>query len=155
MQDTTFSYGTNEVDSIEDAAAQMKKYLIFESDNLLFGANVDYVVEIITSHMITHLPMVPQYVKGIINLRGQIIPIIDIRLRLGKPQGEDCCVIVLNIDGTYLGILVDAVAQMTDIQKDMILPMPLNSSQKLVSGMCSLPDGRTMMVLDCALLLEQ
>ena len=61
------------------------KYLLFCSDNLLFGVSADYVVEIITNHAITKLPLVPNYIRGIINLRGQIIPIVDIRLLLGQP----------------------------------------------------------------------
>lgn len=133
---------------------QSDKYLIFVSDSLLFGVNAEYVVEIITNHVITHLPLLPEYVSGIMNLRGQIIPIMDIRLRMGKEPKQDCIVIVLNVEGTQIGILVDTVAQMEDIEKGVILPMPANSSMKLISGMCSLPDGGTMLVLDCELLLE-
>ena len=51
--------------------AQTVKYLLFCSDNLLFGVSADYVVEIITNHAITKLPLVPNYIRGIINLRGQ------------------------------------------------------------------------------------
>lgn len=133
---------------------QSEKYLIFVSDSLLFGVNAEYVVEIITNHVITHLPLLPEFVSGIINLRGQIIPIMDIRCRMGKEPRTDCIVIVLNVEGTQIGILVDTVAQMEDIEKGAILPMPANNSMKLISGMCSLPDGGTMLVLDCELLLE-
>ena len=136
------------------ADVKMEKFLIFESDHLLFGANVEYVMEIITNHMITRLPVVPDYVGGIINLRGQIIPVIDIRLRMGKEAQVDCCIVVLSIDGTQAGILVDTVVQMIDVPEGQILPVPAHNTQKLISGMCSLPDGKTMMVLDCDLLLE-
>lgn len=132
-----------------------EKYLIFKSGDLLLGVNVDYVVEIITNHSITHLPMVPNYVKGIINLRGQIIPIVDIRQLLNKQPQDDRCIIVLNIEGTKLGILVDSVAQMIDIPDGSILPMPTQNAQKLICGMCTLPDDSgTMMVLDCLLLVH-
>lgn len=130
------------------------KFLIFESDGLKFGALVKYVVEIITNHTVTHLPVVPDYVSGIINLRGQIIPIMDIRVRLGKPCREDCAIIVLDVDGTQFGITVDAVDQMVDIPDTDVLPMPERNTQKLLSGMCTLPGGGTMLVLDCVLLLE-
>lgn len=133
---------------------ELMQFLIFNSDDLLFGANVEYVVEIITNHVITHLPMVPSYVRGILNLRGQIIPVIDIRLRLGKPSQEECITIVLNVNGTQIGILVDSVAQMISIPKDMILPAPANNTQQLISGLYSLQDHSTMMVLDCVLLVE-
>ncbi len=133
---------------------QVQQFLIFESDGLQYGADVEYVVEIITSHSITHLPMVPDYVRGIINLRGQVIPIIDLRLRLGRPYREEACIIVLDVNGTQLGILVDGVAQMVAVPKESLLPAHDHSAQKLISGMCSLADGSTMLVLDCVLLVE-
>ena len=132
------------------AEMQATKYLICLSDGLRYGLDAEQVVEIITDHTITPLPCVPGYVQGVINLRGQIIPIIDIRLRLGKPQAEESCIIVVNIGSDCMGILVDGVDQMLDIPKENIHPLPANSTQMLVSGMCSLPDGSgTMMVLDC------
>ena len=131
-----------------------QKYLIFNTDNLKFGIDANSVVEIITNYSVTFLPMLPDFVRGIINLRGDMIPILDIRLRLGKPEKEDCLVIVLNVDGTQLGLLVDSVDQMLDIPKDDILPTPVNHTQKLVGGMVALPDGSgTMMVLACEELL--
>ena len=131
-----------------------QKYLIFNTDNLKFGIDANSVVEIITNYSITFLPMLPKFVRGIFNMRGDMIPILDIRLRLGKEEREDCLIIVLNIDGTQLGLLVDSVDQMLDIPKEDILPTPINHNQKLVSGMVTLPDGSgTMMVLACEELL--
>ena len=131
------------------------KYLIFVTDGLKLGVDAEYVVEIITNHTITHLPMLPDYMSGIINLRGQIIPIMNIRTRLGKEDRQDCLVIVLNIDGTQLGLLVDTVDQMIDIPKELLVPVPPQSNQRFVSGMCTLPDGSgTMMVLACQKLLS-
>lgn len=130
-----------------------EKYLIFNTDDLKFGINANSVVEIITNYTITFLPMLPDFVRGIFNLRGDMIPILDVRLRLGKESKEDCLVIDLNIDGTQIGLLVDSVDQMLDIAKEDILPT--NHSQKLVSGMVTLPDNLgTMMVLDCEELLS-
>lgn len=143
-----------EVVTMQPETAESRKYLIFVTDNLRLGVDAENVVEIINNHTVTFLPMVPGYIRGIINLRGQIIPIMDIRLRLGKPPREDSLIIVLNISGTHLGILVDSVDQMVDISKSELLPMPSHNTQRLVCGMCSLPDGSgTMMVLDCAQLL--
>ncbi len=143
-------------DATQDAAADQEttQFLIFNTDGLLFGANVDYVVEIITNHAITHLPMVPGHMRGILNLRGQIVPVIDIRLLMGKEYLEDCITIVLDIEGTLLGILVDSVAQMVSVPKGDIMPVPAHNTQKLVSGLFSLSDSTTMMVFDCQLLLE-
>lgn len=140
----------------EEAAPKLQtnKYLICISEGLLYGIDAEQVETIITDHTITRLPRVPHYVRGIINLRGQIIPIIDIRLRLGKPQAEESCIIVVNIGSDCMGILVDGVDKMVDVSRDSILPMPTQNPQKLISGMCSLPDGATMLVLDCSLLLH-
>lgn len=137
-----------------ESIVESQKYLIFNTDNLKFGIDANSVVEIITSYSITFLPMLPDFVRGIINLRGQMIPILDVRLRLGKSAKEDCLIIVLNVSGTQIGLLVDSVDQMLDIPKENILPTPVNHNQKLVSGMVTLPDGSgTMMVLACEELL--
>ncbi|MCI8877761.1 MAG: chemotaxis protein CheW [Oscillospiraceae bacterium] len=130
------------------------KYLICLSDGLLYGIEANEVVEIITDHTITRLPRVPHYVRGIINLRGQIIPIIDMRLRLGKMPQEDNCIMVVNVESQLVGLLVDGVEKMVDIPRESILPMPTQNPQKLISGMCSLPEGTTMLILDCDLLLH-
>ena len=106
-----------------------QKYLIFNTDNLKFGIDANSVVEIITNYSITFLPMLPDFVRGIFNLRGDMIPILDIRLRLGKEGREDCLVIVLNVDGTQLGLLVDSVDQMLDIPKEDILPTPSTTTR--------------------------
>ena len=131
-----------------------EKYLIFSSDGLMYGIKAELVKDINTDYTITYLPRVPNYVRGVINLRGQIVPIIDIRLRLGKPPREDCCVVVTNVDNNLIGIVVDGMEKMVDVSKEAILPMPTHSSQMLVSGMCSLPGGGTMLILDCDLLLH-
>ena len=141
----------------EEAAPKLQtnKYLICISEGLLYGIDAEQVETIITDHTITRLPRVPHYVRGIINLRGQIIPIMDIRLRLGKPQAEESCIIVVNIGSDCMGILVDGVDKMVDVSRDSILPMPTQNPQKLISGMCSLPDGGTLLILDCGLLLHE
>lgn len=131
-----------------------EKYLIFSSDGLMYGIKAEQVKDIITDYTITYLPRVPDYVRGVINLRGQIIPVVDIRLRLGKPEQNNFCGIVVDVDGSMVGILVDMVEQMVDVPLDSILPVPTSTSQAMVSGMCTLHDGNTMLELDCGLLLH-
>lgn len=141
--------------SIPEDAVESRKYLIFIVDNLKIGLDAEYVVEILNNHTATYLPMMPDYIQGIFNMRGQIIPIMDIRLRLGKPMKEDgSLLIVLDYNNTQLGIQVDSVELMIDIPNGSIVPIPSQSNQKLVSGMCTLPDGSgTMLVLDCGQLM--
>lgn len=156
-QDVLFAIDdTDETEGVEDIQeSRTEKYLLFTSAQLLFGVSSEYVVEIITNHTITKLPLVPEYVRGIINLRGQIIPIVDIRMLLGHEGENDQCTIILNIDGTMVGILIDSVLKMTDIEKESIRPDPAQKAQGLVSGICSLPDGQTMLVFDCFQILKQ
>lgn len=141
---------TPETPSAEESVVS-RKYLIFITDDLRLGVDAEYVVEILNTHTATYLPMMPDYICGIYNMRGQIIPIMDIRRRLGKPSSDiESLLVVLNYNSTQLGILVDSVEVMLDIPNASILPIPSQSAQKLVSGMCTLPDGSgTMLVLDC------
>ena len=120
----------------------------------MYGIKAEQVKDIITDYTITYLPRVPDYVRGVINLRGQIIPVVDIRLRLGKPEQNNFCGIVVDVDGSMVGILVDMVEQMVDVPLDSILPVPTSTTQAMVSGMCTLHDGNTMLELDCGLLLH-
>ena len=141
------------IDQIPEVVTE--KYMIFSSDKLMYGIKAELVKDINTDYTITYVPQVPGYVRGVINLRGQIVPIVDIRLRLGKMPKENFCCVVVNIDGNEVGILVDMVEQMVDVPVDSILPVPTNSGQAMVSGMCTLPDGNTMLELDCELLLHE
>lgn len=134
-----------------------ERFLTFSSDGLTFGVSTNYIIEIITNHMLTVLPMVPDFVKGIINLRGQIIPIIDIRLRMGKMEIDytnTSCIIVLNFNSVNIGIIVDAVEQVIDIDCSKISPVPASNQQELVSGMVSLSDKNVVLLLDCEHLIN-
>ena len=158
MSDENMLFATEEeqaaeLDKKELTEVATKKYLTFQTDNLMFGIEAES--EIITNYPITKIPMVPDYVRGIINLRGQTIPLIDMRLRLSLMPVDTDCIIVLNVNEMQIGILVDTVNQIIDIPVETILPMPAHNAQKYVSGMCAMPDGSgTMLVLDCSLLLQ-
>ena len=147
---------TDQLDQLKDVAvtAQTEKYLLFMSGDLLFGVPAESVAEIITGHTITKLPLVPSYIRGIINLRGQIIPIVDIRHLLNHGDCQSDCMMILRSDDTQVGILVDQVQKMVDIDVSTLLPVPPQSSNELVCGMCSLEDGQTMLSFDCAHLME-
>lgn len=141
--------------SAEKAINKSHKYLIFmihdtESADLKLGVDAEYVVEILNTYNVTYLPLMPDYVRGVFNMRGQIIPVMDIRLRLGKPAEDKGLVVVLNYNGTQLGILVDAVDRMLDIDDDTITTVHAQEAQRFVSGMCTIPDNSgTLMVLNC------
>ena len=135
-----------------------KKFLTFLSDGLTFAVDAGYVSEIITNYTITVLTHVPSFIKGIINLRGEIIPIIDIRERMHKPMlenTESSCIIVLDINSVSIGIFVDTVSHVVDVYESNISPMPPNSSQELVKGMMSLSKEMVILFLDCELLIQE
>ena len=110
------------------------------------------MTEIINDCSITHLPLVPGHVKGILNLRGQILPVVDIRECMGKPSLEytsKTCIIVLNVDEIPIGIVVDSVRQVVDIDLSHVRPIPVKRQQKLLDGMVTMEDGSVLMSFDC------
>lgn len=134
-----------------------KGYLTFVSDGLTFGVPTEQVIEIITNHQICSIPLVPDYVLGVINLRGQTIPIIDIRLCLGKPFIEytsTTCIIILDIGTDRIGIGVDAVSQVIAIDTTQASPVPLENRQKLAPSMVTTEDGKVVLLLNCPALIE-
>ena len=98
-------FATEQPDDYTDQIPEIQtdKYLIFSSDGLMYGIKAGQVKDIITDYTITYLPRVPDYVRGVINLRGQIIPMVDIRLRLGKPSEDNSCGIVVDVEGNMVG----------------------------------------------------
>lgn len=135
--------------------SSVERCLTFESGGLILFLSTKYVIEIINDHSITHLPLVPSFVKGIINLRGQILPVVDIRLCMGKSEVEytnKTCVVVLNVDSIPLGIVVDSVRQVVDIDLSTVRPIPVKRQQKLLDGMVTMEDGSVLMSFDCSAL---
>ncbi len=110
---------------IEDS--QEGKYLAFHVGKEEYGIEIRYVTEIIGLQKITDLPDMPDFVKGVINLRGKVIPVIDVRLRFGfekREYDERTCIIVTNIDDVAVGLIVDSVAEVLDIPEKNVDPPP-------------------------------
>lgn len=136
------------------------KYLTFWTDGQLFGIPISHVVQIIKVQEITKIPEFPTYAKGIINLRGSIIPVIDMRLRFHKeeiPYNDHTCVIVTNINNSNVGFLVDNVDEVTDIENDKISPPPMVSgdfSDNFLSGIGD-KNNRVILILNTEKLVSQ
>lgn len=140
---------------VQEEQSLVERCLTFESGGLILFLSTKYVIEIINDHSITYLPLVPPYIKGIINLRGQILPVVDIRVCMGKPEVEytnKTCIVVLNVDSIPLGIVVDCVRQVVDINLDFVRPIPVKRQQKLLDGMVTTDDGSVLMSFDCSAL---
>ena len=119
-------------------------YLIFHLDKEDYGIGIGNVTEIVGKQNVTRVPNMPAYVKGVINLRGQVIPVIDVRTRFGLPFREyddRTCSIVINVAKTQFGLLVDVVDEVISIDPDKISPPPSIAAQqasRFIRGM-----GRT------------
>ena len=136
----------------------IERFLTFVSDTITFGVSTNRVIEIISTYMIRPLPMVPGYIKGIINLRGMVIPVIDLRMRMGKSPAEETassCIIVLEIEDVTIGVLVDAVIQVLDIDLTKTTTIPVHDNQELANSMTSLEDGTVVLFMNCEQMIQQ
>jgi len=117
------------------------KFLIFNIGDEDYGIAIRSVTEIIGILKVTDLSDMPDYVKGVINLRGKVIPVIDVRLRfrLAERDYDDrTCIIVVNIDEVSVGLIVDSVAEVQDIESGNIEPpsrIKKSASQNFISGL--------------------
>lgn len=106
---------------------QKGKYVTFKSGNEYFGLKIQYVNEIIVFQEITKIPESEDYIKGLINLRGKIIPVIDVRLRFKQEPFEytdRTCIIVVNVKNIVVGLIVEKIAEVVEIQDEDIIPSP-------------------------------
>jgi purine-binding chemotaxis protein CheW len=114
----------NELEDGEDT--QKDKFLTFSLGSEVYGIEIKFVTEIIGMQSVTEIPDLPEYVKGIINLRGKIIPVIDVRLRFKKvfrEYNDRTCIVVVDIKGITLGLIVDAVEEVLIIaDQEIVLP---------------------------------
>lgn len=137
---------------------QKGKYLTFALGKEDYGIEIKYVTEIIGLQAITEVPELPEYVKGIINLRGKIIPVIDVRLRFKKEEKEyndRTCTIVIDIKGIPVGLIVDTVAEVITISDEDIVPPPQISNSyhhRYIKGIGKVGNN-VKLLLDCEKLL--
>ena len=113
-------------EELEDDA-QRGKFMTFRTGKEYFGINISYVNEIIMMQPITAIPEAEDYIKGLINLRGKIIPVIDVRTRfkMGPQEYTDrTCSIVINVKTTVIGLIVEQIAEVDTISEDDIVPPP-------------------------------
>lgn len=104
--------------------AMANEYMTFMVGTEAYGIKIEFVSEIINVQTITVVPEVPPYIKGIINLRGKILPVMDVRLRFNKEPVEyndRTCIIVISINGTMVGLIVDTVREVMEILPEDIV----------------------------------
>lgn len=111
----------------DDEDTQKDRFLTFKIGKEEYAVEISCVIEVIGMQKITHVPDMPEFVKGVINLRGQVIPITDIRMRFGLPAREyddRTCIVVVTVEDTYVGIVVDTVSDVLDMPEETVAPPP-------------------------------
>ncbi len=114
-----------QTDLMEEADGAKDLYLTFLVRDQEYGVEIRHVTEIVGLQVITDIPNVPHYVRGVINLRGTVIPVVDVRLRFGlEPRDYDdrTCVIVVSFDEEVVGIVVDRVSEVVTVPPEDIDP---------------------------------
>ncbi|WP_312814646.1 chemotaxis protein CheW [Sedimentibacter sp.] len=137
---------------------QKGKYLTFYIGNDVYGIAIKHVKEIIGIQPYTEIPQLEKYVRGVINLRGNIIPLMDVRLKFNMPFKEydnRTCIIVININGISLGIIVDCVLEVLAIADENIsLPPSFKvENQHLINGIGKVGD-EIKLLIDCSKLIS-
>jgi purine-binding chemotaxis protein CheW len=129
--------------------SQENKYVTFKSGNEYFGLRIQCVNEIIVYQEITQVPESEDYIKGLINLRGKIIPVIDVRVRFRQqpmPYTDRTCIIVITVKDTVVGLIVEKIAEVVEITEDNIIDSPTlgnedKSQNKYVYGIGKVGDS--------------
>jgi purine-binding chemotaxis protein CheW len=143
---------------LDEEDSQKDKYLTFVVDGETYGIEIRHVTEIIGLQKITSVPDMPDFVRGIINLRGKIIPVMDMRTRFHKQHAEyheRTCIIVVDFRDLSIGLIVDSVAEVVNIPADAVAPPPELSRRgnRFIMGIGQVA-GEVKLLLDIEKLLN-
>ncbi|MDR0434862.1 MAG: chemotaxis protein CheW [Gracilibacteraceae bacterium] len=144
----------------EETETALNQYLTFAVSEQFFGISISDVVEIISLCPIAQVPQFSGYAKGIINLRGRIIPVVDVRLRFHLPEKEydgRTCIIITNINELDIGFIVDEVREVMDIDPADVEPAPkltASYAHRFITGVGKRSD-KMILLLDSQRLLNE
>ncbi len=147
-------------DDDENEDTQKDKYLTFHIAEEDYGIEISCVTEIVGMQHISEIPEMPAFIKGVINLRGVVIPVMDVRLRFGmapRAYDERTCVVVVRMGETAVGLIVDTVKEVLGIPESSITEPPRVASAKgarYVKGIGRM-DGSVKILLDIDALLHE
>lgn len=154
------NYGNEQQTDVDDIS---NRYLTFELSALIdsskvFGIALKDVIEIVSLETPAEVPYAPSYVKGIINLRGSVVPLVDINERFGFPEteyDERSCIIVAEINENRIGLIVNKVFEVVTIKKISPLPKEVDKiSNKYVSGIANMDSGKAVLIMDTSLVID-
>jgi purine-binding chemotaxis protein CheW len=134
-----------------------RQYLTFQLEDEVFGIDVSHVREILEFSTVTKVPKTPEYMRGVINLRGSVVPVLDMRLKFGMTWTEktvNTCIIVVEVsfegETIIIGALVDSVQEVFELEPDQIEPAPhigMQLKTEFIKGMGK-RDDRFIIILD-------
>lgn len=140
----------------QEEISTLNSYLSFSLDRECFGVNVSKVIEILEVPHITKIPKAPSFMRGVINLRGTVLPVVDIRLKFGlapKADTINTCIIVFNIslgqETVMVGALVDAVQEVFEMKEADMQPAPSMGGRyksEFIRGMAQRDEAFIMML---------
>ena len=144
---------------VQQDAAQIRQFISFVVGEEEYGLELLRVNEVIRTREVTAVPRTPRFVRGIINLRGDVIPVIDLRERFGLPaaaHSEAARVIVTEVRGSRIGMAVDSANQVVRIPADQLQPAPafVGDSVDFISAVGRL-DERLVIMIDTDRLLDE
>lgn len=134
------------------------QYLTFKLDDEAFATEITKVREVLEHTDVTKVPRTPEYMRGVINLRGNIVPVVDLRLQFGMESGEvtvDTCIIIIEVDidghTTVLGALADSVQEVIDMDRSQLEPAPSLGTRvdnRYIQAMGKADDGSFIIMLN-------
>ena len=140
-----------------DAITEVRQYLTFKLGSEVFALDVATVREVLDFTTVTRIPRMPEFMRGVINLRGSVVPVVDLRLAFGMSATEkmvSTCIIVVEVrlegETTIMGALADSVEEVIDLEPDQIQPAPkIGTSIRadFIRGMGK-RDAHFLMILD-------
>jgi purine-binding chemotaxis protein CheW len=136
------------VEDDEEMELQVEKYLLFTLGEEEYGIDIARITAIEELQQITAIPGMPDFVKGVINLRGKVIPAVDLRLRFGLEEREyddRTCIIIVSVNEGTIGFIVDIVSEVHEIGNEDIGPPPffkkVSGNEQYISGLAKKGEG--------------
>jgi purine-binding chemotaxis protein CheW len=136
---------------------ETSQYLTFKLDEEVFAVDIAKVKEVLDFTTVTKVPQTPSFMRGVINLRGSVVPVVDMRLKFGMSRTEqtvNTCIIIVEVaiegDGTVLGALADSVQEVIELDPESIEPAPRIGTRlntEFIKGMGK-RDGQFIIILD-------
>ena len=152
--------GTEAEEKVKNVVGNFYRYLLFQLENEQYGININYIVEIISYQEVTHLPGMPRFVRGLMNLRGKIIPVIDAREKFGKQKAiynDKTCIVVLQVEEIIVGLIVDTISDVISVNENVLEEAPKIGkikTNKYINNIAKI-NNEVKLLIDCEKLINE